>query len=107
MAETKNEVIGRARDMLKTLSKDEKLQEEYMAREKAIMDKYSALSVAEERGREKGREEGREEGERNKAIEASKKMIQDGLSLELIAKYEGLSIAELEQLKKEIKKENN
>jgi len=73
-----------------------------MAREKAIMDKYSALSVAEERGREKGREE----GERNKAIEASKKMIQDGLSLELIAKYEGLSIAELEQLKKEIKKEN-
>jgi len=33
-------------------------------------------------------------------------MIQDGLSLELIAKYEGLSIAELEQLKKEIKKEN-
>jgi len=84
--------------MLKTLSKDEKLQEEYMAREKAIMDKYSALSVAEERGRE--------EGERNKTVEASKKMIQDGLSLELIAKYEGLSIAELEQLKKEIEKEN-
>ena len=53
-----------------------------------------------------GREKGREEGERNKAIEASKKMIQDGLSLELIAKYEGLSIAELEQLKKEIEKEN-
>ena len=55
MAEEKNELIGRARDMLKTLSKDEKLQEEYMAREKAIMDKYSALSVAEERGIEKGK----------------------------------------------------
>src|SRR6056297_1318112 len=61
MAETNNEVIGRARDMLKTLSKDEKLQEEYMAREKALMDKYSALSVAEERGREEGREEGKTE----------------------------------------------
>eukprot|EP00831_Metopus_contortus_P064079 TRINITY_DN5721_c0_g2_i1.p2 TRINITY_DN5721_c0_g2~~TRINITY_DN5721_c0_g2_i1.p2 ORF type:complete len:231 (+),score=53.32 TRINITY_DN5721_c0_g2_i1:102-794(+) len=50
MAEEKNALIGRARDMLKTLSKDEKLQEEYMAREKAIMDKFSAISVAEERG---------------------------------------------------------
>ena len=78
--------------MLNTLSKDEKLQEEYMAREKAIMDKYSALSEAEEKGREKG--------ERNKAIEASKKMIQDGLSLEFISKYEGLTIPELEQIKK-------
>src|SRR6056297_671538 len=73
MAETKNEAIGRARDMLKTLSKDEKLQEEYMAREKAIMDKYSALIEAEEKGIEKGidigKEEGKEECERNKAIE--------------------------------------
>ena len=91
MAEEKNALIGRARDMLKTLSKDEKLQEEYMAREKALMDKYSALSEAEEKGIEKG--------ERNKAIDASKKMIQDGLSLELISKYEGLSIHELEQIK--------
>ena len=92
--------------MLKTLSKDEKLQEEYMAREKAIMDKYSALSVAEERGIEKGKEigkeEGREEGERNKAIKTSKRMIQDGLSLEFISKYEGLTIVELEQIKKEL-----
>ena len=43
-----------------------------------------------------------EKGERKKAIEASKKMIQDGLSLELISKYEGLSIPELEQIKKEL-----
>lgn len=80
--------------MLNTLSKDERLQEEYMAREKAIMDKYSALSTAEEKGRE--------EGEHNKAVEASKKMIQDGLSLELISKYVGMSIGELEQIQREI-----
>jgi predicted transposase/invertase (TIGR01784 family) len=94
LAEEKNELIGRARDMLKTLSKDEKLQEEYMAREKAIMDKYSALSEAEEKG------------ERKKAIEASKKMIQDGLSLELISKYLAISIHELEQIKKRMQNEN-
>jgi len=94
IAEEKNELIGRARDMLKTLSKDEKLQEEYMAREKALMDKYSALSEAEEKGA------------RKKAIEASKKMIQDELSLELISKYEGLSIHELEEIKKKMQNEN-
>ncbi|HRW35585.1 MAG TPA: hypothetical protein P5107_11085, partial [Thermotogota bacterium] len=69
-------------------------QEEYMAREKAIMDKYSALSDAEEKGA------------RKKAIEASKKMIQDGLSLEFISKYEGLSIHELEEIKKKMQNEN-
>ena len=61
MAETENEVIGRARDMLNTLSKDEKLQEEYMAREKAVMDKYSALSLAEERGEKRGERKGKNE----------------------------------------------
>src|SRR6056297_2303917 len=86
MAVTKNEVIGRARDMLKTLSKDEKLQEEYMAREKAIMDKYSALSVAEERGREEGKKEGREE----KTEKALINFYNKGIPVETIA--EGLEI---------------
>ncbi|MFW6248534.1 MAG: Rpn family recombination-promoting nuclease/putative transposase [Bacteroidota bacterium] len=90
LAETKNEVIGRARDMLKTLSKDEKLQEEYMAREKAIMDKYSALSVAEERGREKGREEGKEEGREEKTEKALINFYNKGIPVETIA--EGLEI---------------
>src|SRR6056297_865616 len=94
MAESKNEVIGRARDMLKTLSKDEKLQEEYMAREKAIMDKYSALSVAEERGREKGREEGKEEGREEGREEKTEKALinfyNKGIPVETIA--EGLEI---------------
>ena len=50
--------------MLNTLSKDEKLQEEYMAREKAVMDKYSALSLAEERGEERGIIIGEKRGEK-------------------------------------------
>ena len=47
-----------------------------------------------------------EKGERKKAIDASKKMIKDGLSLELISKYEGLSIHELEQIKEMMQNEN-
>ena len=80
--------------MLKTLSKDEKLQGEYMAREKAIMDKFSALSVAEERGREKGREEGKEEGREEGREEKTEKALinfyNKGIPVETIA--EGLEI---------------
>ena len=39
-----------------------------------------------------GREEGREEGVKMKALETAKKMLADGLSIDLIAKYTGLSI---------------
>src|SRR6056297_2914682 len=53
----------------------------------------------------KGERRGERRGERNKAIEASKKMIQDGLSLEFISKYEGLTIPELKQIKKEMEKD--
>jgi len=89
IAERKNEVIGRARDMLKTLSKDEKLQEEYMAREKAIMDKYSALSVAEERGRKKGKKED--------AINFYKM----GLTIDQIAQGTGLDKEKLKEILKD------
>jgi predicted transposase/invertase (TIGR01784 family) len=52
LAESSDESIGRAKDMLRTLSADEKLREEYLAREKAIMDHYAFLKVAEKYGRE-------------------------------------------------------
>jgi predicted transposase/invertase (TIGR01784 family) len=49
LVENSDEIIGRAKDMLRTLSADEKLREEYLAREKAIMDHYASLKTAEER----------------------------------------------------------
>ena len=45
-----------------------------------------------EEGRMEGREEGREEGVKMKAFETARKMLADGLSIDLIAKYTGLSI---------------
>jgi hypothetical protein len=53
LAERTDETIGRAKDMLRTLSTDEKLREEYLAREKAIMDHYASLKAAEKRGEER------------------------------------------------------
>jgi predicted transposase/invertase (TIGR01784 family) len=88
MAEEKNELIGRARDMLKTLSKDEKLQEEYMAREKALMDKYSALSEAEERGK----------------IEVAINFYKMGLTIDQIAQGTRLDKEKLKEILKDVER---
>ena len=45
-----------------------------------------------------GREEGREEGVKMKALETAKKMLADGLSIDLIAKYTGLSFEAVQAL---------
>jgi len=88
LAETNNEVIGRARDMLKTLSKDEKIQEEYMAREKAIMDKYSALSEAEEKAKK----------------EVAINLYKMGLTIEQIAQATGLDKEKLKEILKDVER---
>ena len=79
IAENADEVIGRAKDMLKDLSADEKLHEEYLAREKAIMDHYASLKTAEKRGIEKGK------------LQTAAQMLKDGMNIELVCKYTGLS----------------
>ena len=38
-------------------------------------------------------------GGEKKAIEMARKMLKDGLSIEIVSKYSGLSIEELEKLK--------
>ena len=51
-----------------------------------------------EEGRMEGREEGREEGVKMKAFETARKMLADGLSIDLIAKYTGLSFEAVQAL---------
>ncbi|HPJ80952.1 MAG TPA: Rpn family recombination-promoting nuclease/putative transposase [Thermotogota bacterium] len=83
LAESSDEVIGRAKDMLRTLSADEKLREEYLAREKAIMDHYASLKAAESEGIEQGIERGK--------LQMVAQMLKDGMSIDLACKYSGLS----------------
>jgi predicted transposase/invertase (TIGR01784 family) len=104
LAESSNDAIGRAKDMLKTLSADEKLREEYLAREKAIMDHYASLKAAEKYGREEGKEEGREEGiglgEERKGIRMAKNLHKMGIPLYQISEASEISIDELKQILK-------
>lgn len=90
LAESSDETIGRAKDMLKTLSADEKLREEYLAREKAIMDHYASLKAAEKYGRD----------ERN--MEIATQMLKDGMNIEMVCKYTGVSSEKLGKLLKNV-----
>ena len=51
-------------------------------------------------GREEGREEGREAGARNKALETATNALMLGISADKIATITGLSLEEIEKLKK-------
>jgi len=74
------------------------------------MGREEGLAEGEAKGREEGREEGRvegraeglaegeAEGEHNKAIESARSMKADGMSAELIAKYTGLTVEQINSL---------
>ena len=86
------------------LSKEERAQYDYEW--KVANDYFNTLETAKneglregrEEGREKGREEGREEGRKEEKLAIAKKMKEDGLSWELIAKFTGLTMEETSQL---------
>jgi len=51
-------------------------------------------------GEKKGRKEGKKEGEKSKAIKMAKKSLKEGLTVDLISRITGLSVEEIEKLKK-------
>ena len=66
---------------------------------KNLRDLGNVLNTAKEEGRKEGREEGIEEGEKRKSMEMALRMRDDGMPLEVIAKYTGLSVEEIQNLK--------
>jgi len=49
-------------------------------------------------GERKGRAEGRAEGERDRALESARRMKTDNMPTELIAKYTGLAVEDIERI---------
>ena len=97
--------IKEAKAELVRLSGDRKERERYEKRRESRLNEVSALSYAEEKGIQKGIEEGvkqgLEQGAKQRNIEIAKNLIQNGLDNELISKSTGLSIEEVEELRKE------
>ena len=79
---------------------NKKLKEVIVTVEQKLIEKgrKEGIKEGEERGKQEGRQEGREEGERKKAIETAKKMKNDGVEINIIMKYTGLSREEIEKL---------
>ena len=67
---------------------------------KELLAKWSDY-IAENKGYEEGKEEGIEEGSKQKAYEIAKKLLYLNIALEDISKATGLSIEEIEKLRKE------
>ncbi|MCK9444104.1 MAG: hypothetical protein M0Q14_06225 [Tissierellaceae bacterium] len=106
--------MARAINKLQEISADEKMREAYRAREKARLDMVSKLKYARRQGREEGKEEGKkegkvigmeegkvigiEEGKKQRDQELAKKLLADGLDIELVAKYTDLSLEEVKDI---------
>ena len=107
--------IGKA---IKTLDYISTNDEERLIIDKIIEgrnDYYSAKNIAREEGREEGLKEGldkglkegkeeglkegREEGLKEKSIEIAKNMLKDNVDINIISKYSGLTIDEINKLK--------
>jgi len=70
---------------------------------KYYRDMENSLDLKYAKGLQEGKEEGLKEGEQNKTLEIVKNLIVIGLDNETIAKGTGLSIAEIEAIRKEMK----
>jgi predicted transposase/invertase (TIGR01784 family) len=83
--------IREAKQIFEKAKSDPKARELIDAREKAIHDYSNDISCA--------KEEGKAEGELKKARETALSMLSDGMSIETISKYTGLSVQEIENMR--------
>ena len=79
-----------------SLTKEERLHYDEALRK--YRDTLCVLESAEQRGLKRGLAKGREEGRAEERIEIARNMKADGMSIELIQKYSGLSPEEIAKL---------
>ena len=91
MLANKVEEIGEAKEVLRVLSLDKEARVIYEAREKALMDKYSALANAKEEGKLEGKEE--------EKYRLAKSMLDNGIDIETVVNITKLSKEELKAIK--------
>jgi predicted transposase/invertase (TIGR01784 family) len=77
---------------------DEQVQMMYEAREKARRDHEARLRFAENEGLARGEARGIAQGAERKQWEIARSMLNDHMPIDLIAKYSGLSPADIQSL---------
>lgn len=80
------------------MSHDSFFRTAYEAREKVLLDEQAKIAHAREEGLEEGLEKGREEGIEQGKVQLIRGMHKNGMPLEDIAKFTGLSTEEIQKL---------
>lgn len=97
----KFESIEKANTILDRISLNKEQREIYEARLKLLRDSDGALQTARIRGIEEGIEKGMEKGMEKGKIDVAKKMLQDGIEMDMVIKYTGFSEEELKNFLKQ------
>ena len=72
---------------------------EYEASKKAYRDIKNSIDTAKQEGKQEGLAEGMEIGMNQKALDIVRNMLADGVDINLIMKYSGLTLEQIEKLK--------
>ena len=94
-------IFVKAHEEYTSFTRDDRMREIYEAREKALKDYNSGIKYGKKLGREQGIEQGIEQGMKQNSKENARRMLADNVPIQAIAKYTGLSIAEIEALRDE------
>jgi predicted transposase/invertase (TIGR01784 family) len=92
------EGIAMASQVLLSISKDEAERARLMSEFKGQMDYQSKIGYARREGRREGHREGHREGRREEQQEIARNLKADGLSIEQISKWTGLTEAQITEL---------
>ena len=99
-----DEDIEKARKKLEFISSDDKERASLEAIKEGLFDQYSSFNIGKKEGREEGLKEGEKKGLKKglkeKSIEIAKNMLKDNVDINIISKYSGLSVDEINLLKK-------
>ncbi len=98
----RKEEMDMARALLDTMSRDRQEWENQFGYERFVHDCISREQYAYTRGERQGVQQGLEQGEHRRALKDARRMLQDKLSVELAAKYTGLSAEEVQELQQDM-----
>ena len=93
-----NPIMTKVIEEYKRFTSDDKLMRAYDARDAFLLGQKMMLNREREEGFEEGMEKGIEKGIEKRNYTIAKSMKKDGADINLISKYTGLTIKEIEKL---------
>ena len=94
-----DEDIEKARKKLEFISSDDKERASLEAIKEGLFDQYSSFNIGKKEGLKEGLDKGLKEGEKKGKIEIARNMLKDNVDINIISKYSGLNVEEINKIK--------